>query len=271
MARGKRKDFAVVYSRAFKDARVFSASANLPAEELRHLTVIGTIAAMSCFLIRDGESGILEGDGIGPTMMALGCGYGTAKTTVEALQKAGLLEAVDGGLYLKGFAEAYAVLFRERAKARENFAKGLAKVRGTFGESSPPTVAVAVEDLESKSESTSPRATHADPVAPPKRRDLRTPIEKRLLSEAGFSLGGRGGCGVSTWRSHLKAALAAGASEQEVFGLLATSSPLDKPWSVLRPLEQKYGRANGNGRAPRGGALSPELDAYLKTTERRDA
>lgn len=278
---GKRIDFAIVWARALDDSRIAAvgealAKAGLRTEDLAEATVLGLQAQLAIAVLRPGVNGLLPGDGVAATRRALGCSPSIARAVVRSFVSGGLLRAEGDALYLVGFREAYEPLLEKRrkdaaaksARLAGRSARPDATVGTTLepagGESAPTSDTPVAGSRDPSPESTS--KSPAPPLAaglldgagtiPPsngngsrrrERRDLRLPVEL-LLHAKGITLSGRGGCGISTWRKNLKAATDAGAPEAEVAEAVAASSPIDKPWTVLRPFEAKYGHAGRNGR-----------------------
>jgi hypothetical protein len=134
-----RNDFAIIRARLFADERTHAAArlyvaAGLAAEPTAVAAVVGHIAALGVWAIRETDDGVLPGTGSIPLAGTAFLSMGDASKAVTALADAGFLKSGTscGSVYLAGFRDAYGSLMRERETARKR-----AAARRRFGERSP--------------------------------------------------------------------------------------------------------------------------------------
>jgi len=120
-----REDFAIIRARLMADDRA-CAAADLYVEdglavELTALsTVVGHIAQLGLWAVRETDDGVLPGSGVGIVAAATATPRSAAKRIIDALMSAGLLRDVartsdgQGGIYLVGFQDCYEAIIRKR-------------------------------------------------------------------------------------------------------------------------------------------------------------
>lgn len=118
-----REDFAKVQSALLTDPRAHRAAdlyvgAGLAVPSTALATVVGHLAMVGVWAVRETDNGILPGDGtacLSASLMLDKHGGALAKT---ALLAAGMLREEPTGLYLVGFRDCYASIIRKRENAK---------------------------------------------------------------------------------------------------------------------------------------------------------
>jgi len=261
-----RKDFAVVHFRALTDARFDRFGASLvklrmavPATAAS--TARGLSSGLWLFLLRlDDRDGRLPGDGLSITRSAFGLSLKEAEAVLSAMLDAELLEKDGQGLRVRGFEEAYRILYRERDREarREPRRKPGEPPPVTRGEN-PATVAVAVPYQKSKEEAPAgngepgPETTAAaDPPEPAFRApsDL-SPGTAQVLGLSGVDLRKRPGF-TPEWERVVEAAAKLGRIDTAIQWLKSSANLLRKPRDLQDVLEPrgKFGQPVGPAKSP---------------------
>lgn len=123
---GGRGDFVVLLGRIWSDPRIVRAgelyvASKLAREETATATVVGHIAAIAQFALRETDDGVLPGDGVTAVRIATASSTSVARRVIAALMSPGvdLLTPVDRQpdvIRLRGFVDAYAPLLKSRAR-----------------------------------------------------------------------------------------------------------------------------------------------------------
>jgi hypothetical protein len=139
-----RKDFVIVWNRAFTDERFDRFGAHLVKMKLA-LPVSASDTARSlsarlwAYLIRlNDRRGILPGNGLQAARAAFGLGPKEAGAVLAGMSRAGLLSKEAEGLWVLGFEETYEPLYRERD--RDCVRKSGGNSRGNSQARTAPTV-----------------------------------------------------------------------------------------------------------------------------------
>lgn len=122
-----REDFAIIRARLVADERAHVAAAQyvacgLAVEATALSTVIGHVAQLSLWAMRETNSGILPGDGVSTVSVATLSPRSVAQETVKCLISSGLLRAKGTGLYIAGFRDCYSSIVAKRKADRARVA-----------------------------------------------------------------------------------------------------------------------------------------------------
>jgi hypothetical protein len=122
-----REDFAIIRARLVADERAHKAAAEyvacgLAVEATSLSTVVGHIAQLSLWAMRETNSGILPGDGVSTIGVATLSPRSVAQEVAKCLISAGLLRAKGTGLYIAGFRDCYSSIVAKRKADRARVA-----------------------------------------------------------------------------------------------------------------------------------------------------
>lgn len=118
-----REDFAIIRARFLADARLHRAAdlyvgAGLAVQETALPTVVGHVAMIGLWAVRETDCGILPGDGSAALAVAFMRETTWCKSVANCLLDAGLLRKEPNGIYLVGFRDCYAPIIAKRENAR---------------------------------------------------------------------------------------------------------------------------------------------------------
>ena len=118
-----REDFAIIRARFLADARLHRAAdlyvaAGLAVSDTAIPTVIGHVAMIGLWAVRETDAGILPSDGAAALCVAFMQNGAVTKQALAALLDAGLLRKEPNGVYLVGFRDCYAPIIAKRENAR---------------------------------------------------------------------------------------------------------------------------------------------------------
>lgn len=122
-----REDFAIIRARLLADERAHKAAAEYVArgiavEATSLSTVIGHVAQLSLWAMRETNSGILPGDGVSTVSVATLSPRSVAQEVVNCLVSAELLRVKATGLYIAGFRDCYSSIVAKRKADRARVA-----------------------------------------------------------------------------------------------------------------------------------------------------